>query len=461
MAKRQKVKSEEIEREETRKEQRLRQREREQHRMLYIGLGVAVGLALVVLVIGLFNQFVLRPNRAVATVGDREIVARDFWKRTLLERENLTNMLAFYQLREQQFGNQGFFTNQINQIQGTLASPFTLGTQTLDQMVEESIIEREAASRGITVSDQEIDDALREEVANSLNRVTVPQATETAVAMADATATAVLWTPTPAPTIDVSSTVTATATPIPTLEPLPTAVVISDTGYTEGLAALTANLSQSANMSIDDYRNVVRLRILREKLAVEIGGEQVSDTEEEVKARHILISEIAPTATATAVPEGQPTPEPTLTPTPLPPGAPTPEPTPAPRSREEALALAAEVKQRLDAGEEFSALAAEYSNDSSNADQGGDLGWFGRGRMVPQFEEAAFSLPVGQISEPISTTFGFHLIQVEEKDPQRAKDEAQLTDERNQAFSTWLQEQVTAANVRRGDLTSNLPSELQ
>jgi parvulin-like peptidyl-prolyl isomerase len=68
---------------------------------------------------------------------------------------------------------------------------------------------------------------------------------------------------------------------------------------------------------------------------------------------------------------------------------------------------------------------------------------------------------VGQISEPISTTFGFHLIQVEEKDPQRAKDEAQLTDERNQAFSTWLQEQVTAANVRRGDLTSNLPSELQ
>ncbi|MGL4648715.1 MAG: hypothetical protein ACRC1H_04855, partial [Caldilineaceae bacterium] len=137
--------NEELEREITKKEERLRKREREQHRTLYIGVGIAIGLTILLIVAGLISEFVVRPNRAVAAVGDDQIVARDFWKRARLEQSQLQNALFFYQLQEQQFGNQGLFTQQINQIQATLASPFAIGQQTLDAMIDERIIAAEAA----------------------------------------------------------------------------------------------------------------------------------------------------------------------------------------------------------------------------------------------------------------------------------------------------------------------------
>ena len=78
-------------------------------------------------------------------------------------------------------------------------------------------------------------------------------------------------------------------------------------------------------------------------------------------------------------------------------------------------AEAAVAKKRLDAGEDFAKVAAAMSTDSSNAKSGGDLGWFGRGRMVPPFDQAAFGAPIGQVVGPVKTEFGYHLIQVQEK----------------------------------------------
>ncbi len=71
------------------------------------------------------------------------------------------------------------------------------------------------------------------------------------------------------------------------------------------------------------------------------------------------------------------------------------------------------IRDELDAGRAFEDLARDYSEDLSNADNGGDLGWFARGRMVPEFEAAAFELAVGEVSEPVKTQFGFHLIKKE------------------------------------------------
>lgn len=78
-------------------------------------------------------------------------------------------------------------------------------------------------------------------------------------------------------------------------------------------------------------------------------------------------------------------------------------------------ATAKEVKQKLDDGGDFAALAGEYSTEPGAAESGGDLGWFGKGAMVPEFEEAAFSLEPGTISEPVKTDFGYHIIEVVEK----------------------------------------------
>lgn len=72
---------------------------------------------------------------------------------------------------------------------------------------------------------------------------------------------------------------------------------------------------------------------------------------------------------------------------------------------------AAAIKEAIENGEGFVTMAKRYSKCPSGA-QGGDLGYFERGQMVKEFEDAAFSLPVGKVSEPIHSQFGWHLIKV-------------------------------------------------
>jgi peptidyl-prolyl cis-trans isomerase D len=78
------------------------------------------------------------------------------------------------------------------------------------------------------------------------------------------------------------------------------------------------------------------------------------------------------------------------------------------------LARASDLVARLRAGEAFAPLATELSEDVGSAANGGDLGTFGRGTMVPEFEKVAFSLQAGEISDPVKTEFGYHIIQVDE-----------------------------------------------
>lgn len=78
------------------------------------------------------------------------------------------------------------------------------------------------------------------------------------------------------------------------------------------------------------------------------------------------------------------------------------------------LEEAKEIKEKINSGLSFEDAAKQFSSCPSSA-QGGDLGVFTRGRMVPEFENAAFELSVGEISQPVETQFGYHLIKVEEK----------------------------------------------
>ncbi|HEY7769918.1 peptidylprolyl isomerase, partial [Longimicrobium sp.] len=76
---------------------------------------------------------------------------------------------------------------------------------------------------------------------------------------------------------------------------------------------------------------------------------------------------------------------------------------------------AQELRQELAGGADFAEVARRESDDTGSAQQGGDLGTFGRGQMVPSFDSAAFSLPVNEISQPVVSQFGVHLIQVQER----------------------------------------------
>jgi peptidyl-prolyl cis-trans isomerase C len=82
-------------------------------------------------------------------------------------------------------------------------------------------------------------------------------------------------------------------------------------------------------------------------------------------------------------------------------------------SDDEAKAKAESIRKRIVGGEDFAKLAKEESDDTSSGEKGGDLGEFKKGMMVPPFETAAFALKAGEISEPVQTPFGYHIIQVQ------------------------------------------------
>ena len=79
----------------------------------------------------------------------------------------------------------------------------------------------------------------------------------------------------------------------------------------------------------------------------------------------------------------------------------------------EALAKAQDLRKRIQAGEDFAQLAKRESDDTGSGANGGDLGSFRRGQMVPTFEQAAFAMQPGDLSDPVKSQFGYHLIKVE------------------------------------------------
>jgi len=106
-----------------------------------------------------------------------------------------------------------------------------------------------------------------------------------------------------------------------------------------------------------------------------------------------------------------------------------------------------DVLAQLKAGSDFATLAKSSSLDQTSAPQGGDLGFFPRGLMAPEFEEAAFSLAPGEISGMIKTQFGYHILQVIETDPDREVPAEILPALRQQAFQRWLESERANATI--------------
>jgi peptidyl-prolyl cis-trans isomerase D len=113
--------------------------------------------------------------------------------------------------------------------------------------------------------------------------------------------------------------------------------------------------------------------------------------------------------------------------------------------RQATMQRAREVQREIAGGADFAEMARIHSTDESNKEQGGDLGTFGRGQMVAAFDSAVFSLPVGQLSEPVVTQFGVHLVKVDERTGDQVKARHILFGfEKNDADLEKLEDQLSA-----------------
>jgi parvulin-like peptidyl-prolyl isomerase len=344
----------------------------------------------------------------------------------------IDSALQTYQIA-QMFGNNPQFqssaASQLYQIQ-TQLEPLTIGDQVLEQMVQDQLIRQEAARRNIKVSQEDVDKALQEAFGYfaggtpTLEPTVAIRPTSTLSSL-QMTLSAPLPTPTatialtPTATITPTQTPTATATmtPIPTETLVPSitptfAPTLTPTEYTqEGFQALldetVGRLNTEIGFSEKDVRTVIESQLYRQKVMEAVLDEMdLAREEEQVWARHILVADDA---------------------------------------------TAKMVAEMLAAGKDWSQLAAEFSTDESNKDLGGDLGWFSRGAMVKEFEDAAFALEVGEISGPVATSFGIHIIQVLGHEV-RQLSESEYSQLRQTRFSEWLQEQRDQAEVEIRDI---------
>jgi len=193
--------------------------------------------------------------------------------------------------------------------------------------------------------------------------------------------------PTPTPT-PITATASITLTPTPTTAPM------TEEDFQESYANVVAQLEEKVKFSEQDIRDLFRAGLLRDKLEQHL-ADQVPTSGPQVHARHILLE-----------------------------------------TEEDAKKALA----RLKAGEDFATVAAEMTTDEGTRESGGDLGWFPQGRMVPEFEKAAFNTPVGKISDIVQTNFGFHIIKVEERDENREFDPDILAEKRRGVLDKWLEE---------------------
>jgi peptidyl-prolyl cis-trans isomerase C len=136
-------------------------------------------------------------------------------------------------------------------------------------------------------------------------------------------------------------------------------------------------------------------------------------------------------------------------------------PTASKEERDDALKRIKDIQRRLKNGEDFADLAKKYSEDPGSKDKGGDLGYFSHGDMVEAFDKAAFALDVGQTTDIVTTDFGYHIIQVQEKKAASKMSLDEIKDDLRdylfqqrgaKRFESYIKDLRTKAEIKINDL---------
>jgi len=417
------------------------EKEHRQKKVLLISLIAILGAILLLVVYGLLNDTVLKPKKLVAKVNNSSITVEQFQKRVKYERFSLTQSFLQYALSDWAY----FFQSQLLGVQNQLDDYIQFGSATLDTMIQEKVVAQKAADLGITVSDAEIDTYIQENFGYYANGTPTPAPTEqiyptstlSSTQMALITATPIpteipTEVPTATATLEPTATLSAeatvetvlpTATLVPPTEtptevPTPTEIAPTPTEYTlegfQGLyATMVANVGTETGYTDAEFRDYVQGILLQKKVYDEL-TKDITPNQEMVWARHILVA---------TEPEAK-------------------------------LMLT-----KLSEGEDWTDLAAKYSTDTSNSANGGDLGWFGRGQMVQEFEDAAYALKISEVSQPVKSEFGYHIIQVIGHE-NRILTTDELSTIKSAAFSKAIKAAQDASTIKKFDIwASVVPSE--
>jgi parvulin-like peptidyl-prolyl isomerase len=373
------------------------ERERRQSRIiLYVFIGIVAVVSLLI-GYGLLDINYLQLQKPVAKVGDVEILVKEFVPRVRMERQQLLSQYATYSQYGQLFGMD--VQNQLTQIESQLNSPESVGQIVLNQMINEQLVRLEAKKRGITISEAELVEARQSAFGFYPNGTPTTTPTATEVTMPEVPAEAYdLVTMTPIPTATEAPAVTATPEPTdivdpgPTASPFPTATPYTQEGFDKEFND-SRDSFMKLGLSEKDYLGLFEYQLLQQKVQDAITVDAPA-TETQVWARHILVED-------------------------------------------EVTAL--NIIEKLKNGGDFAALAQEFSKDTGSAGKGGDLGWFGAGAMVPEFETAAFALEKtgDYTTTPVQSQFGFHIIQLIAKQ-ERPLTADQYATAKSKSFSDWL-----------------------
>jgi peptidyl-prolyl cis-trans isomerase D len=375
----------------------------------------------VLIITGIVYTAGFPPYQNVARVNGENISAAEFKIMVKLQRSSLirqySQTLAFANMLGLDPNTDPNVSGQLQQITAQLAdsNKETLGQQVIDTMVENVLLKQEANKRGITVSDEELDKFIKEnQFGYYANGTPTPIPSPTAFDLPTLNPTQralVTITPTssPIPTFTPALTELPTETPTlgpaptstATLAPSPTATPYTLEGYQLAYKDAVDRYSKDFGMDENMFRQIFFVQpLLRQKVKDAMTAD-VKPVEEQVWARHILVA-----------------------------------------TEEEANNAYA----KLAAGEDFGTLAKQISTDTGSGSNGGDLGWFARGTMVKEFEDAAFSQVVGEIGKPVKTNFGYHIIQVLGHE-NRPLTDSQINTAKQLVITDWLTQAKQSAKI--------------
>lgn len=408
-----------------------REQETRYQRIFLLAMIGAAGLIVLILGSGIVYEYVIKPNAVLAEVNGHEIRRRDYWKYQSVALYNQARQYETFATQTQGPQQQQFlqFAATFDQQRENLWGSTEVSDTTVRQMIDDRLYVDGAAEMGITVSNEEADlfalNAFASEEAPLITPLPSPTpiperavaATQTAEALATeqsialgtpaalAQASPVVGTPesgTPVSAMPAGTPVASnSATPTLPAQATPDPVTVRDNAEAQ-YSAFQEDVFDKAHLSVNDFEQLyVVPQVARTRVDHEVTSD-VAQKADQVRAEHILVG------------------------------------------TEE---LAGQLYEQATGGADFAQLARTNSTDTTTAPTGGQLGWFTQQELASPLAEAAFALQPGEVSQPVQTEFGWHIVRVLERQDERPLSAAQYQLAKDKAVEAWLQQERDQASI--------------